>query len=121
MSLVADLSGLVALVGATYNITRYTPASPAFVNGLAVASTTSTVPITASIQPLSGEQLKANPELRSMSGALRLFTGSTLNVGDGQPDRLTYQGVQYEVSSLLAWHEAGGYGEYVITRREARS
>ena len=117
MPIVADLSGVIALVGAAYTVTRVTPpVGPAFVDGLPSAATLSSVLITASIQPLSGQQLRTRPELRDLGGAMRLFTATALQTQP--PDRLTYQGHEYEVTQLLDWYEVGNYGEYVITQRE---
>lgn len=118
MPLVVDFAFAVAAVGTTYTITRVAPpVGPAFVDGLPAPATESTVDVTASVQPLSGQQLRSRPALRDLGGAMRMFTSATLQTMP--PDRFTYSGREYEVTQLLDWHDVGGYGEYLITQREA--
>ena len=81
-----------------YTITRY--ASGTMVKGRYVAGSTSTLTIQASIQPVSGEDLKPLPEGRRLDDFVKVYTDSNLQTLPSQPDRLTWRGYTYECISV---------------------
>lgn len=87
-----------------YTITRY--AAGTMVKGRYVAGSTSTLTIQASIQPVSGEDLKSLPEGRRLDDFVKVYTDSNLQslqeVSTVQQDRLTWRGHTYECISVDA-------------------
>lgn len=87
-----------------YTITR--KAAGSYVNGLFVAGSPSTLTIQASIQPVSGEDLKPLPEGRRLDDYIKVYTDSNLQMlqesTGKQPDQLTWRGHTYECISVDA-------------------
>lgn len=105
------LSGVIdSFATGTYAVTR-TVVSTYGTDGRLVAGATSVVNITASIQPLSGRDLKALPEgrhgedVRKMYAKVELLTQTPGN----DPDLVTYKGETWEVFNVDSW-EAFGLG-----------
>ena len=78
----------------------------AYVNGIFVAGTPSTpssITIQASVQPATGEDIKALPEGRRLDDYVKVYTDSDLQMlqesTGKQPDRLTWRGHTYECIS----------------------
>lgn len=74
----------------------------AYVNGVFVEGSESTITISASVQPVSGQDMVAVPEGRRASDMVKLYTDSDLfcqgDAGSGQsPDRLVWRGKEYEI------------------------
>lgn len=83
---------------------RLSPGS--YVNGLWVEGTLTTSTITASIQPLSGEELMSLPEERRVKKTYKIFTSSqlfTVRDRNKNPDRLIIFGDTYEVYEVFPW------------------
>lgn len=86
-----------------YTVTRTTPAAP--VNGRKVAGTTSTLPITANIQPANGEELETLPEHRRKNDVRVIYTETELFVEDAthEPDRIAIGSTVFEVFKCEPW------------------
>lgn len=92
----------VELLGsATYTVTRYAQSSWS-AGGEHQRGASSTFPIVASIQPITGRELQALPEGQRNVGNLKCYTETRLLTGEDQkvPDRLEYKGTQYEVQAV---------------------
>ena len=63
--------------------------------------------ITASVQPVSGQDLRRLPEGTRTTDAVRIFSEDELRVGNETdrtpPDRVVYLGEEYEVTSVQRW------------------
>lgn len=74
----------------------------AYVNGVYVEGSETTLTIHASVQPVSGQDMVSVPEGRRASDVVKVYTSSDLfaqgDAGSGQsPDRLVYLGKDYEI------------------------
>lgn len=76
-----------------------------YVNGVWVEGALTTIPITASIQPTTGEELLSLPEGRRDRKTYALFTSTKLNVARPgiNPDLVTIFGEVYEVIKVDIW------------------
>ncbi len=79
-------------------ITRF--AAGTTVKGRYTAGASSTLTILASVQPISGEDLKPLPEGRRLDDYVKVYTDSNLQTLPSQPDRLTWRGHTYECISV---------------------
>ena len=109
MPITLDTAALISsLSTGTYTVTR-TPAGT-FANGVAVPGTPTTLQITAAIYQASGRDLERLPEMRRSVATIKIFTTTQLRTGaqqgqgngEGayQADRITYNGLQYEVQQV---------------------
>jgi hypothetical protein len=85
-----------------YNVTRTAPGT--YTNGEWVNGASSTVPIMATIQPVSDQDLKALPEGTRSSDVVKIYTETLLYTVEDkgvnqQPDRITWFGAVYEITS----------------------
>jgi hypothetical protein len=85
-----------------YTVTRTAPG--AYVNGVWVNGTSSTVPIMATIQPANDQDLINLPAGTRSSDVVKIYTFTELftvedNGGNQQPDRITWMGSEYEITS----------------------
>lgn len=73
-----------------------------YVNGVFVNGATTEISIQASIQPVTGEDMKTLPEGRRLSDYVKVYTDTLIqNVADGQqPDRILWRGHEYEALSM---------------------
>lgn len=102
-------------------ITRFNPGhweEDEWINGGYVS-----VPIRASVQPASGEEVQNLPEGLRKAGAYVLFTSTPLVCGretDQESDTIKLFGSTYEVYSVFAWQN-GVINHYraLLTRKEA--
>lgn len=85
------------------NLYRY--AAGAYVNGLWVQAAPTLIPITASIQPTTGEEMLSIPEGRRNKKTYSLFTSTDVNViaGGANPDQVDIFGERYEVVRVEPW------------------
>lgn len=78
-------------------------AAGSYVDGLFVAGITSSITIQASVQPATGEDIKALPEGRRLDDYVKVYTDADLQVlgevNGLQPDRLSWRGHTYECIS----------------------
>lgn len=87
----------------TYTVTRTTAAAP--VAGRYVAGSSSTISVDASIQPVSGRDLKILPEARHGEDVRVVYTLTALKtVSPGyDADSIAIGGEAYEVFKVEAW------------------
>ena len=115
--MIADLADVIALCASgTYSVTRR--AAPTVVNGYAVPGATSTLSITASVQPAPGRALDLLPEGYRNRGGLLCFTATVLRTAQaGQvPDLVTVDGVQHEAVQIAGWEALGNYQAVMLVR-----
>lgn len=100
----------------TYTVTRRTAST--YVAGRAVAGSSSTLTITASVQPASGRELERLPEGRRAKETRVLYTTTPLYVGGQgaayEADRIAIGGATWEVQHVEAWPAAGGYTRALV-------
>jgi hypothetical protein len=81
--------------------------------GRETPATTTSVAITASIQPMSGTDLERLPEGSLATDFIVVFSPSLLITADTTTGRdadvIVYRGEEYEVVSVEPWVEIGGY------------
>jgi len=96
----------------------------AYVSGVFVPGVRSVLPITASIQPATEQDLITAPEGRRISDMVKVYTDTSLQEGGEatglQPDLIVWRGYAYEVSSISV-RQMGVIDHYKIyaTRRMA--
>lgn len=106
-----DLQGVITKSGwgsASYSVTRKTKGTSAL--GVVSGGTTSTVTITAAIQPVTGDDLKSLPEGQHIESTRVVFTESELKASSSthDPDRFTLDGDTWEVVRVEKWSAWGG-------------
>lgn len=76
-----------------------------FVLGKWVAGSATTFTIWASVQPVSGMDLQLVPEGRRDSQAVKIYTSTLLQIGEGgtNADILTAFGDQFEIIEVQPW------------------
>ncbi len=113
-----DLSGAInAFTTGTYVVTRRS-ASAYGTDGRLVVASTSTVSITACVQPLSGRELERLPEGLRTRELKAIYTATELKTqGSGQdPDLVSIDGDSYEVQRCDRWAELGSYWRVVASK-----
>jgi len=89
-------------------------AAGSYVSGRWVAGSSSTAPITASVQPAGPRDLLHLPEGDRTKGAVKIYTDAELSEGDESaglvPDQITWNGEQWEVQKV--WRHALGLGHH---------
>jgi hypothetical protein len=98
---------------AAYVVTRSVPGAP--VNGRPAAPTTSTINITANVQPMNGETLKTLPEARHTEDMRILFTATLLHASRAGylPDKIAIGSNTFEVIQVGGWP---GHYEVIATK-----
>lgn len=92
----------------TYTVTRR--AASTYSNGVRVAGSTSTLSITASVQPVTGRELERLPEGMRTTEVVKLYTTTALRTADsGDPDHISIDGETYEVQLVERWTAKGYY------------
>lgn len=84
-----------------YTIQR--PATGSYVNGVWVAGAATNVAIMATIQPVTGEDMKTLPEGRRLSDYVKVYTSTEVfpvSETIQQPDQLVWRGSTYECISV---------------------
>ena len=89
-------------------ITIYRQAPGAYVNGIWVEGVEQAIPITASVQPTTGEEMLSIPEGRRNRKSYALYTSSLIEVIHGfnnsiNPDQVVIYGERYEVVRVEVW------------------
>ncbi len=75
-----------------------------YVDGEWIEGTTTTIDITASVQPLKPEEVQFLDEGRRNSSSYFLFTDTKLNlVTSANPDLVTINGVDHEIQKEESW------------------
>lgn len=80
----------------------------AFVNGIWVEGIETAIPITASVQPTTGEEMLSIPEGRRNRKTYSLFTSTKIDVIHGlnnstNPDQIEIYGGRYEIVRVEIW------------------
>lgn len=91
-------------------LTIYRKSAGSYVNGFWVEGAETAIPITASIQPTSGEEMLSLPEGRRNRKTYSLFTSTPIQVivGGANPDQITIYGERYEVVRVEPWQNNPG-------------
>lgn len=89
-------------------VTLRRPAPGSYVNGRWVEGATTDSTITASIQPLTGEDMEELPEARRESEGYNMYTSTQVRTvqeaGSNQnADRIVFNGKEYEVHQVRPW------------------
>ena len=86
-------------------INLYRQNAGAYVNGIWVAAGETLIPITASVQPTTGEEMLSIPEGRRNRKAYALFTSTEVEVvhTGANPDQLQIYGERYEIIRVEIW------------------
>jgi hypothetical protein len=78
-------------------------------DGLRVGPTTDSEDVRAVVQPVPASTLTHLPEGDQINYAISIWTTEVLKLGD----RVTYQGVQYEILTKQDWADFSSGGKYV--------
>jgi hypothetical protein len=91
-------------------LTRQTASGGAYNNGEWKGQTFTNSTITASVQPIVGEELQSLPEARRAKKNYRLFTSVRLNTVTSQnPDRVIIGSETYEVYEVYPWQNNSNF------------
>lgn len=95
-------------------ITLRRPSPGSYVNGRWVEGATTDSTITASIQPLTGEDMQSLPEARRESEAYNMFTSTQVRTvqeaGSNQnSDRILFGGKEFEVHQVHTWQNNANF------------
>jgi len=117
MSITLDAADLIdSLSTGSYSVTRRPHAT--FTAGIAVPQSPTTITITASVYQATGRDLQRLPEERRSIATMRIFTTTRLYVGAEigtgteatyDADRITIDGVVYELQTVGAWPGQVGF------------
>lgn len=114
--MIADLSSVVqSLASGTYSLTRTVFTR---VNGRSMPTGTTTITITGSVQPISGEDTQRLPEGLRNREVLWLFTDSEVFAPESPgPDLIQVDGKDFEVVSSERWAPLGNYWRAMLAVR----
>lgn len=89
-------------------LSLYRKSPGVYVNGEWVEGTETLIPITASVQPTTGEEMLSLPEGRRNKKTYSLFTSSKIEVIHGlnnstNPDQIQIYGERYEIVQVEVW------------------
>lgn len=75
-----------------------------YVNGQWIEGTQTTIDATASIQPLSGQEILLIPEARREKEVYKMYTSTPINdLTTQNPDQVQFFGKTYEVLQIWTW------------------
>jgi hypothetical protein len=103
----------------TYTVSR--KAAPTYVKGrLQPTAVSTTFTITASVQPLTGQDMSLLPEGSRADNTKILFTTTRINtVGSAEPDVVSIESEDYEVFSVETWIGFGDtYYRTLVRKRD---
>lgn len=113
-----DLSSVIAsFATGTYVVTRRSPSAYG-TDGRLDAPTTSTLNVTACVQPLTGRELQKLPEGMQTQELLSIWSPVELRTqGSGQdPDLVTIEGEAWEVQKVERWSTLGAYWRAILAK-----
>ena len=95
-------------------ITLRRPSAGSYVNGIWVEGSYTDSTITASIQPLTGEDMQELPEGRRLSEAFKMYTSTPVmtvqEAGSNQnADRVVFNSKEYEVHEVNPWQNNSNF------------
>jgi hypothetical protein len=100
----------------TYTVTRASTANT-YVDGLVVASATTTLQVVGSVQPIPGKELERLPEGLRDAEVKVIWTKDELRCGpDTVPDRLSVESATWQVEKVEKWDTLGRYWRAVIRK-----
>lgn len=93
---------------------RRTEASPAYVQGVYQPPTEASLAFSGSIQPARGRDRQLLPEGKRASEAIAIYSTTDLRTAalGVLPDRVTWNGITYEVEKSQGWAAAGAARAY---------
>lgn len=107
-------------------ITLRRPSAGTYVNGVWVEGAFTDTTITASIQPLKGEDMEELPEARRESEGYKMYTSTQVRTvqeagSDQNADRVVFNGKEYEVHQVNPWQNNSNFNivnhyKYLILR-----
>lgn len=109
-----DLSSVIADFASSYTVTRTTD-NTIDSSGYAVEGTTSTLTISAVVQPLSGRELRRLDDGQRTTERLEVHTTTQLKV-QGEPDKISIDGKSWQVESLENWSALGNFWRAVVRK-----
>lgn len=108
------------------DITLRRPSPGSYVNGIWVPGSTTDSTITASIQPLKGEEMESLPEGRRDSEAYKMYTSTLIKTvqeagSDQNADRVVFFGKEFEVHQVNEWQNNSNFAivnhyKYLVLR-----
>ncbi len=86
-------------------LTLYRKMPGAYINGIWVEGGEAAIPITASVQPTSGEEMLSLPEARRNRKTYSLFTSTKIELihTGANPDQIIIYGERYEIVQVQIW------------------
>lgn len=86
-------------------LTIYRKNLGSYVNGIWVGESETAIPITASIQPTTGEEMLSLPEGRRNKKTYALFSSTPIQliVNEQNPDQIEIFGERYEIVQVEIW------------------
>lgn len=112
------LPAIASAANGTYTATRYgADTTDGF--GRRVAGSTSTFTFVASIQPVGGLKLSADPEARSGTETRVVYTTTALR-GGSRPDTVAIDGETWVVTAAESWNAYGSVHCRAMISRQAR-
>lgn len=117
--MIHDMSDVIAeLGGTTYDVTRRAASTTA--GGRVTPGASSQLQILAAVQPLNGRETDRLPEFLRSREVRQLFTATELraagSVAGADADVVSIGGLNWEVSTVEAWHEHGGFYRVLVSR-----
>ena len=90
------------------------PSAGSYVNGRWVEGSTTNSTITASIQPVTGEDMEELPEARRESEAYKMYTSTEIKTiqeagSDQNADRVLFFGKEFEVHQVNPWQNNSNF------------
>lgn len=81
-----------------------------YVNGRWIETTETLIPITASIQPTTGEEMQMVPEARRNAKTYKLFTSFPVRTVETlNPDQIEIFGERYELMQVSPWQNNANF------------
>lgn len=115
---VQDAITAVGIKTGDYTVTRTVAGS--YAGGLYTPGSTSSFSIEASVQPVTGRDLKVLPEGHHSEEMVKIFTKTELKTRSPgfDPDKVAIGGETYEVKNVQAWTAFGGKHYEVLAARQ---
>ncbi len=109
-------AAILSLSTGTYTVTRYEPATN--LSGVVVPGDSESFTIVASVQPLTGRELKSLPEGMRTEEMRALWTPTELRTQgtDNDPDKVTIGSETWEVVRVEPWPELGDYYKVTLAK-----
>ncbi len=116
-----DMSDAILLCSSgDYDVFRRSPIE--YVAGRRATPAVTAIPITASVQPASGQVVQRLPEGKRDRETMVVYTQVELKIAgaDQECDLIRVDSAMFEVESCQRWAKLGNFYECVITRKPAQ-